>query len=454
MRKLSTILPPLLVLLQLPIIACSSDARRADLVDPAPAPLPTFRGDSARGRVAFAASCASCHASGDGWDLAFFNFGSADIVRRASRHVPSETAADIAAYIQSLNISPRDRTVRPFQPLSTALSSDGEFWTQTFTVPPNTWPADLTPDRVRRLSFRSLRLPFPLPAWSLETSNNDWMPDVGLPSELLRANGDTLQRILETYYRTPSDAALGLFVTVFRQLVNESSQTGPPLCDGFPGFQPRFSECFDALRWVSTLTATHFLRRGITENLPVEVLDLWWDTGKAAVTESLRGHSWTTLQEHRENVERTAAWLTMAFSYAPMHFTDAGASYLGQFLQQAGYSHFAATVYLRRMTADGPANAAGGSGSRILAGSDAVFRAPNSLKYQTATFVLDYLISRLDAGERYDPARRQDIETSLAFAFDVGISFAAPTDATVRDRYQARRAEFDAKLAKAFDPLR
>ena len=450
MRSLTTICK--LPLVATVLLACSHDASVSPLVDPPTSPPPAHKADTANGRVAFAASCASCHASGDGWDLAFFDFGESDVIRRASRHVSAETAVDIAGYIQSLRVPPRDRSFRPFQPMNAALASDGEFWTEAFGAPANTWPADLTPEHLRRLSFRNVRLPFALPPWSLEVSNNDWMPDVALPAEVLRARGDTLQKILDAYYRSPSDDVLRLFVAVFRDIVNASAENGAPLCGGFPGFQPRFTECFDALRWASTLTAAHFLRRGITENIPADVLDLWWDTGKAAVTESLRGHSATTIQEHQEILKRTAGWLTLAFSYAPMRFTDAGADYLGQFLQQAGFSHFATAVYLHRMTSDGPANTPETSGNRILEGSAAVFRAPNSLKYHTALFVLDYLIGRMDAGAHYDASRRTDIERNLAFSFDVGISFASPADAAIRDRYVARRAEFDAKLASAFVP--
>ena len=449
MRNLTTLY--LLFALSVPLVGCSHDSRVSSPIDPPTAP-PTHKADTAAGRLAFRTSCASCHASGDGWDLAFFNFGESSVIRRASRHVSTETAEDIAAYIEALSVPPRDRAFRPFQPLNVSVASDGEFWTEAFGAPANTWPADLTPERLRRLSFRTLHLPFSLPPWSLETSNNDWMPDVALPAELLRARGDTLRKILETYYGSPSDATLLLFVAVFRDIINTSTENGSPMCAGFPGFQPRFAECFDALRWASTLTATHLLRRGVTENVPIGILDLWWDTGKAAVTESLRGNSVTSIPEHQESLKRTAGWLTLAFSYAPMQFTDAGASYLGQFLQQAGFSHFATAAYLYRMTNDGLANVPETSGNRVVEGANAVFRAPNPLKYQTALFVLDYLIGRMDAGEHYDPARQKDIEMNLAFAFDVGISFASPTDASIRERYLARRAEFDEKLKNAFTP--
>src|SRR6478672_9809822 len=57
-----------------------------------------------RGRVAFASSCASCHASADGIDLAFFGFADSTIIRRALKHVDDATARDIVAHIHTLRI--------------------------------------------------------------------------------------------------------------------------------------------------------------------------------------------------------------------------------------------------------------------------------------------------------------------------------------------------------------
>ena len=53
--------------------------------------------DASLGRTAFVASCAPCHASADGFDLAFFGFSDFDIVRRGVAHVDTATARDIVA---------------------------------------------------------------------------------------------------------------------------------------------------------------------------------------------------------------------------------------------------------------------------------------------------------------------------------------------------------------------
>src|SRR5574338_295041 len=83
----------------------------------------------ARGHAAFVESCARCHASRDGFDLGFFGFDSATIVRRAVRHVSTETGRAIAAYIRSLGLPAQGRSFRPFQPGATTVGSDADFWT-------------------------------------------------------------------------------------------------------------------------------------------------------------------------------------------------------------------------------------------------------------------------------------------------------------------------------------
>ena len=64
--------------------------------------------------MAFQTSCGPCHASRDGFDLAYFGFPSADVIRRAVAHVDSATARDIAAFmLGNLGRSARSRTDMP-----------------------------------------------------------------------------------------------------------------------------------------------------------------------------------------------------------------------------------------------------------------------------------------------------------------------------------------------------
>src|SRR4051812_21598983 len=68
------------------------------------------------GHAAFLASCARCHASRDGFDLAYFGFPDTAIIRRARNHVSDDEAHDIAAYIQSLGVPAHGRDYVLFHP--------------------------------------------------------------------------------------------------------------------------------------------------------------------------------------------------------------------------------------------------------------------------------------------------------------------------------------------------
>ena len=103
---------PALALVACALASCSGDDPTGALVDEPPVVV----GDPAAGMVAFGAECASCHATGDGLDLAFFDFTDTTIVRRAVAHVDTATALDIVAHINTLGVHPEDRHVRIFQP--------------------------------------------------------------------------------------------------------------------------------------------------------------------------------------------------------------------------------------------------------------------------------------------------------------------------------------------------
>jgi hypothetical protein len=80
------------------------------IADPFPEGAP---GDPALGRIAFAQSCATCHSSGDGWDLAFFGFSDRDIRRRAAPHVDAVTANHIVAHVRTLGVDPVAGVIPP-----------------------------------------------------------------------------------------------------------------------------------------------------------------------------------------------------------------------------------------------------------------------------------------------------------------------------------------------------
>ena len=63
--------------------------------------------------------------------------------------------------------------------------------------------------------------------------------------------------------------------------------------------------------------------------------------------------------------------------------------------------------------------------------------------------MLDYLLSRLEAGDTYSSAAREPITRTMT-AVEFGLRNATGSDAVLRELYIERRAQFDAKLQQAF----
>ncbi|HEX9108963.1 MAG TPA: hypothetical protein VF832_17070, partial [Longimicrobiales bacterium] len=165
------------------VLACIAAAcHSTDSVSPG-----RHAGDAVRGSAAFAASCSGCHASGDGHDLAFFNFTDTTIIRRAVKHVDTLTAYDIVAHIRALGVRPASETVRLFQPGDEVLAGDVAFATRLFGA--DAWPAALTSAGLAAIDPKTVEVAVPFPHWSDEHANTDWMPDSALPASILDDQG-------------------------------------------------------------------------------------------------------------------------------------------------------------------------------------------------------------------------------------------------------------------------
>ncbi|NOT07439.1 MAG: hypothetical protein HOP28_04450 [Gemmatimonadales bacterium] len=274
----------------------------------------------------------------------------------------------------------------------------------------------MTASALAALNVRDILMPLPLPLWSSENNVNDWIPEAPLNGAARAENGGRLQRALDQYYLTPTDAALLNAVAAFRSAVETFSSTGvPPVCaGGAAGSHPTPEPCVEARRWMSSLTGMHFARKGVFENIPLDVVRLWWETGEAAVSANLIPRGRPVSHERRQ---QAAGWLYLAFSFAPTEFREEN-GYFGQFLQSEGYSHLATFTALRRMVGTGRVHTQQPSepqwdGQRFWDGLLAVVRAPKSLKLSVALFVADYLIGRIEGGDRYSPEAAQLIEDSL-----------------------------------------
>lgn len=371
---------------------------------------PGITGNAELGRVAFMQSCASCHANGAGFDLAYFGFPASDIVRRAVKHVDASTASDIAAYIASLGVSAIGTTTPPFQPGGGVAISDSHFWRELFGTAG--WPADMTAERLRAIDLRTTPVPLQMPLWSSEEDETDWLPREPVPEEVLQANDGALAAAIETYHASPGTPAL---LTAIERFV-EATPADYGVCQGEVGAHENSVDCFEARRWMSAFAAIHFLQHEPGAEIPLPVIRLWWSTGEAAVTRYFRYAS----DEPRRTV---SAWLYLAFSYAPTAFAEES-GYLGQFIQSDDRPRLAMLTALRRMVAEDGVHLTIPS-QRFRDADLAVTRGPIEWRADVLDFALRYL---LETAVPLEGEQLALAEVYLEFAFDVVAETDVPSE--------------------------
>ncbi len=350
--------------------------------------------DARLGKVAFETSCAGCHASGDAFDLAYFSFSDFDVVRRAVKHVDTTTANNIVAYVRSLQVNGVQEATRVFQPGTAVLASDQAFWRDLFGT--DQFPEALTSSDLRAVNPRQVSVPVGLLTWSSEGTDLDWMSDDPLPSELLELDDGALDEAIASYREDRTELRLLDFIDVFTRVSTDSTLSASPLCEGEAATHTYPTPCFDARRWASSLAATHYLRRGNVASVPGAVAQLWWDTGEAAVT------VWANERRTIEQRRIAAAWLYLAFSFAPEAFPERS-GYLTQHLQTLGYPRLSSFVAMRRMVGNGRAQQT--DDQPFWDAFLAISRAPNNLSLSVALFAYSYLRDRLTSGDSaMDPA--------------------------------------------------
>jgi mono/diheme cytochrome c family protein len=358
----------------------------------------------AAGREAFATECAICHTARDAFDLAFFGFADADIVRRAVKHVDESTANEIVAWVHSLDVTPVGRTTAPFQPGSEIVFDDTTFWRAVFDT--GGWPDELTPAGLRAIDVRNVSVPLRMPLWSVEEATTDWLPDVPLDSMLLEHAGGALRNAIEAYHAAPSPVALGTAIERFR----EASERPDGPCFGQEGAEARARECFEARRWMSALAAVDALRRNpAPDSVAVDVLDLWWDTGKVA--QSVFFH-----EGGQHPLEMVASWLYMAWSFRPTRFSNEG-GYLEQFLQLSGRQRMAAFTALRRMVAAEDVHEALPA-QRFGDAYIAAARCPQEIRAGVVRFAFEFLDDWLDENAPLDAESRAEATILVERMYD------------------------------------
>ncbi len=365
---------PLALLLAIGLSACAG----TDSVAPG-----LHDGNAARGATAFVQACSSCHASGDGYDLAYFGFTDTTIVRRALRHVDTLTAYDIVAHIHALNVTPQNPSVRPFQPGGEVLASDLDFAMGLFGS--DAWPAGLTTAQLAAMDPRLIPVAVPFPHWADEATNMDWMPDSVLPLGVLDDQGQLPQAAIAGYRAAPTVENLTRALAALRSAERRAGNPDAPCFDLETLTRVNFPQCFQVRRWTATLVGQHFLRNGIPERMDASLHDIWWDVGNAA-------RKSIAAKEELPNARANwAAWMYLAWSFDPsLHPTV----YTGGGLMAIGLPRHATFLALRSAVAR-PA----GSETPYEDVAAAASFAPATWAYDVADFGFRHLLDRIAAGD-------------------------------------------------------
>ncbi len=364
----------------------------AELASPPDTPRP----DPLLGRAAFQQECAGCHASADGFDLAFFGFTDTTIVRRAVAHVDTATALNIVAHIRALGVPPVREDTRLFQPGGATLAGDLEFALALFGR--DAWPADLTTAGLRAIDPRGVRIAVPLPTWSAEDTNLDWMPDAPLPPAILDYAGKQAAGALAGYRAAPTRENLIRAVQTLRVADRVTANPGAP-CLFEEADRVDYLVCFEVRRWTSSLVAQHMLRYGIEQSLGPDLHDTWWDVGNAA--RKSRQDPGRTVQNA---VVNWASWMFLGWAFEPSRHPSV---YTGGGFRQLGLTRHATFVALRSQVAR-PRNSP-------MVYDDLVQTArfaPNGWANSATSFALRHLLERLATGDR--PTRPEQIAEARA----------------------------------------
>lgn len=355
------------------------------------------RGDALRGSAAFAQACAGCHASGDGYDLAYFNFTDTTIIRRAVRHVDTLTAYDIVAHIRSLAVQPATPTTHLFQPGGAVLASDVDFAVQLFGA--DAWPTGLTTAALAAIDPRTVRVAVPVPIWSDEVTNMDWMPDSVLTTAILDDDGGAARGAIAGYRAAPTLQNLTRAVAALRSADRRTANLAAPCFDLETLARVSFPTCFQTRRWTATLIAQHFLRNGIPAQVDPSLHDALWDVGNVA-RKSIAG------QQPLPNAHANwAAWMYLGWTFDPSRHASV---YTGNGLTALGLPRHATFLALRSAVAR-PAR----SETPYEDVASAVSFAPASWTYAVAAFGYQHLLERIAAGDLPDSAGRAQARTRV-----------------------------------------
>jgi hypothetical protein len=385
------------------VIALLAGCSTSDSVtDPGPNPPvqppgPPPSNDITLGRTAFLQECASCHNSGDGFDLAYFSYPDSTIIRRALGHVNLTTSQQIAAYIGWLNTPKVARHARVFQPQGTPVASDVEFATSLFGQ--DAWPS-MTTAQLRAINPANVRVALELPEWSVEGANTDWLADAPPPAGIMSFNANRAANALAAYHASPTSANLELAVAALYDADHDAANPAAPCLLNDPA-RVKYLECYEVRRWTSSLVAQHMLRNnGGTQSAGHLAHEVWWAVGEAARR---------ALQAGSNAIPNAASnmtdWFYLGFIFEPgIHESF--------YLENRLAPRHAVFVALRGQVSR-PAGSFGEHQSIYDDLVRAVQHAPNHWANAVGTFALTHILERLNAGERPTTVAQKTIATNL-----------------------------------------
>ncbi|HMB90205.1 MAG TPA: hypothetical protein VKP65_05115 [Rhodothermales bacterium] len=362
-------------------------------------------GDGSFGDLSFRTRCGTCHASRNGLDIAFFNFSDEDIIRRGVVHVDTATVLAIRDYIRSIqaNLTTVDRETELFRPGSEKLASDRDVAITLFGK--DAWPRNLTVEELQSIDPRDIALSVPFPTWSSESTENDWVAETPLDASILSAQGELVRSRLVAYYETRSDVALRHLVDDFEQVATQPGFA----CEGTPGFHPRPLACFEARRWMASLTAMHLIQQGITRSVPEYIADLWWRVGEAGVSWSLGPGNPASSAERLRRRRVTNSWLTLSWIYDPARVGD-NEAYLSEFTKHTDERRQVALAYAYWLTTE-PTAQEGQQVYLVALQMFVPFRLPDHWYVDYTNWMLDVVNQFLDEGIM--PQTPEALDTSI-----------------------------------------
>ena len=350
--------------------------------DEVTSPLPDVQSANAElGLHTFIRECASCHASGDGFDLAFFAFPDSTIIRRALGHVSLSEALDIVAHIRTMSVAGLSRDARAFQPGNHVLDDDVDFARGLFGA--DAWPEGLSTSALQGIDPKYVAVAVALPKWSVEEANLDWMPDDPLDEGILGFGG--AGEAQQAYHANPSDHNLLVAVQLLR---NSSRRADNPAAPCLLNDEDRiqYDECFEVQRWIASLAAQHMLRTDQRFGIHRLAHDAFWDVGQTVRRSIVRGKL-----DPENGIQNWASWMYVGWMFEPQNHAS---TYTGTGLQRVGLPRHATFVALRSMVVRGPRSHAPYKDLR----SAAQF-APEHWVYEATRFGLQHLVERLESGD-------------------------------------------------------